>query len=168
MNRRAEVARGVLFRLSRQRVTPVAVLTRPERGESLVELALLLPFLCLLLIGVIDFGRAYYLSIEVTNAANTGALYGTKNSKDTTGMQNAALGDAPDVPGVTATATYGCECSDGSSAVAPCPATPPSCGVNLVNYVQVITSATYTPLFPWPGIPATISLQGKARLRAGQ
>ncbi len=149
----------VLLRLS--------AMALPERGGSLVELALVLPFLSLLLIGVIDFGRAYYFSIEVAGAAHTGALYGTQNPTDTTGMQNAALGDASDVPGVTATATYGCECSDGSHAVALC-ATPPSCGVNLVNYVQVTTSATYTPLFRWPGIPASFPLQGQARLRAGQ
>jgi len=144
----------------------------PERGESLVELALVLPFLSLLLIGVIDFGRAYYFSIEVAGAAHTGALYGTQNPTDTPGMVSAALGDAPDVTSVpamamTATATYGCECSDGTSAVALC-ATQPSCGVNVVNYVQVTTSATYTPLFHWPGIPASFPLQGQARLRAGQ
>ena len=154
----------VLLRLS--------AMALPERGGSLLELALVLPFLSLLLIGVIDFGRAYYFSIEVAGAAHTGALYGTQNPTDTTGMQNAALGDAPDVTSVpamamTATATYGCECSDGTSAVALC-ATQPSCGVNVVNYVQVTTSATYTPLFHWPGIPASFPLQGQARLRAGQ
>lgn len=153
---------------SRWRVLlPLAALTVPERGASLVEFALLLPFLSLLLIGLIDFGRAYYLSIEVSNAAYAGALYGLQNSDDTVGMQNAALGDARDVPGITAAATYGCECSDGSNAVASC-SSPPTCAVNVVNYVQVTTSATYKTLMPWPGIPSSFSLQGMARLRAGQ
>jgi len=140
-----------------------------ERGASLVELALVLPFLALLLLGVIDFGRAYYLSIEVNNAAYTGARYGTENNTDTTGMQNAAVGDAHDVSGMTATATYGCECSDGSNAASPCPATPPACSgsTTLVNYVQVKTSYTYKPLFPWPGVPSSMVLQGLSRLRAG-
>lgn len=138
-----------------------------ECGSSLVELALMLPFLVLLLLGIVDFGRAYYLSVEVNNAAHTGALYGTQNSTDTTGMQNAATGDAPDVSGIAATATYGCECSDGSNPVANC-TSPPTCAVNVVNYVQVTTSATYKPLFPWPGIPSSLTLQGSARLRAGQ
>jgi len=137
------------------------------KGASLVEFGLLLPLLCLLLIGVIDFGRAYYLDIEVSNAAHAGALYGTQNSTDITGMQNAATGDAQDVTGMTATATYGCECSDGSS-VTPLCSSQPTCGVNAVNYVQVTTSATYHPLFPWPGIPSSVSLQGSAKLRAGQ
>ena len=138
-----------------------------ERGASLVEFALMLPFLTLLLLGVIDFGRAYYVNVEVSNAAYTGALYGTQNHNDTTGMQNAATGDAPDVAGITATATYGCECSDGSNAVPSC-STQPTCSVNVVNYVQVTTSATYRTMFPWPGIPSSLALQGSAKLRAGQ
>jgi len=138
-----------------------------EGGTNLAEFALLLPLLCLLLLGVIDFGRAYYLNIEVSNAAYAGAMYGTQNYTDTTGMQSAALGDAQDVSGMTATATYGCECSDGSS-VTPLCGSQPSCAVNYVDYVQVTTSVTYRPIFPWPGIPSSIALQGSARLRAGQ
>jgi hypothetical protein len=42
------------------------------------------------------------------------------------------------------------------------------CTVNVVNYVKVTTSATYKPMFPWPGIPASIAMQGSAKLRAGQ
>lgn len=140
---------------------------KQERGASLVELGLMLPFLALLLLGVIDFGRAYYVNVEVSNAAYTGALYGTQNSTDTTGMQNAALADAPDVTGMVATASYGCECSDGTNPVLSC-ASQPSCGVNVVNYVQVTTSITYKPIFPWPGIPSSFALQGSAKLRAGQ
>jgi Flp pilus assembly protein TadG len=138
-----------------------------EQGASLLEFALMLPFLALLLVGVIDFGRAYYVNVEVSNAAYTGALYGTQNHSDITGMQNAATGDAPDISGMTATATYGCECSDGTNAVVSC-TSQPSCGVNVVNYVQVTTSATYKPIFPWPGIPSSLAMQGVARLRAGQ
>jgi Flp pilus assembly protein TadG len=151
----------------RRRWIALIALLSQERGASLLELALALPLLSLLLLGVIDFGRAYYFNIEVSGAAHTGALYGTHNPTDTTGMQNAALGDAPDVPGVTATATYGCECSDGSNGVPLC-ATQPSCGINVVNYVQVTTTATYKTLFPWPGIPSSIVLTGTAQLRAGQ
>jgi Flp pilus assembly protein TadG len=139
-----------------------------ERGSSVLELAFMLPFLLFLLIAAADFGRAYYLMIEVADAAHTGALYGTQNPTDTTGMQNAAKGNAGNIPsGLTATATYGCECSDGTSAVASCTSTP-SCTVNAVNYVQVITSYTYSPLLPYPGAPSSLTLQGKSRMRASQ
>ena len=104
---------------------------RSETGSSLVEMGLLLPVLFLLLLGAVDFGRAYYLAIEVSNAAHTGALYGAQNPTDTSGMQGAATSDAPDVPGFAVTATYGCECSNGASAVAACgvsPSLPNQCG----------------------------------------
>ena len=145
-----------------------AAVLRGERGNSLVELALLLPFLLLLLVGVVDFGRAYYLLLEVASAAHAGALYGTQNPTDTANMQAAATLDAPDVPGITATATYGCECSDGTAASASCTATP-SCTspATVVNYVQVDTSAAYTPWLTYPGVSLPSSLTGSARMRAG-
>jgi Flp pilus assembly protein TadG len=34
-----------------------------DSGTSLIEMALLLPILFLLLMGTVDFGRAYYLEI---------------------------------------------------------------------------------------------------------
>jgi Flp pilus assembly protein TadG len=144
---------------------------RSETGSSLVEMALMLPFLFLLLMGVIDFGRGYYLAIEVSNAAHSAALYGSQNPNDVAGMQNAAVLDSPDVPNFTTssvTATYGCECSDGTAAVPSCTTTP-SCGsMNVVQYVQVNTSVSYSAMFPYPGIPSPMTLSGSARMRAGQ
>jgi Flp pilus assembly protein TadG len=149
----------------------IAKALRCEVGSSLVELALVLPVLFLLLLGVFDFGRAYYLAIEISQAAHSAALYGSQNPTDTTGMQYAAVADASDVPNFTissVTATYGCECSDGSLAVAGCTANP-SCGtMNVVDYVQVNTSTSYSALFPYPGIPSPLTLRGSARMRAGQ
>jgi Flp pilus assembly protein TadG len=144
---------------------------RSESGSSLIETALMLPVLFLLLMGVVDFGRAYYLAIEVSQAAHTAALYGSQNPNDVAGMQSAAVADALDVPGFTTasvTVTYGCECSDGSSPVASCTTNPACGGMIIVNYVQVTTSASYSAMFPYPGIPSPLSLSGRARMRAGQ
>jgi len=44
-----------------------------ERGANLVEFALVLFVLALLMMGVVDFGRAFYSYIAVTNAAREGA-----------------------------------------------------------------------------------------------
>lgn len=144
---------------------------RSERGSSLVEMSLILPVLFLLLMGVVDFGRGYYLAIEVSNAAHSAALYGSQNPNDVAGIKNAAVLDSPDVPNFTTssvTATYGCECSDGSAAVDSC-TTAPSCGsMNVVQYVQVNTSVSYSAMFPYPGIPSPLTLSGEARMRAGQ
>jgi Flp pilus assembly protein TadG len=52
---------------------------KPKRGQSLVELALLLPILLLLVLGILDFGRSYYYYVSITNAAREGARYATLN-----------------------------------------------------------------------------------------
>lgn len=50
--------------------------TRRKHGQSLVEFALLLPILVLLVGGLFDVGRAFFIQIAVENAAGEGALYG--------------------------------------------------------------------------------------------
>ncbi|WP_299167109.1 TadE/TadG family type IV pilus assembly protein [uncultured Arthrobacter sp.] len=44
-----------------------------ERGAAAVEFAILLPVLLLLLLGIMEFGRAYNAQIALTNAAREGA-----------------------------------------------------------------------------------------------
>lgn len=141
---------------------------RAEDGSSLVELALLLPVFTLMLLGVVDLGRAYYLAIEVSHSASMGALYGSRNPTDVSGMQTAAVADAADVPGFRAsnvTVTTGCECSDGSSPSIGCSAVP-ACSSNKVTFVKVRTAFTYQTLFPYPGLPGTIQLTGSSQVRA--
>jgi Flp pilus assembly protein TadG len=48
-------------------------LRRPRRGQALVEFALVLPLLILLLVGVLDFGRAIFAYNSLSNAARSGA-----------------------------------------------------------------------------------------------
>lgn len=46
---------------------------RSRAGQSLVEMAMVLPVLAFLTFGLLDFGRAYYFQVSVTNAAREGA-----------------------------------------------------------------------------------------------
>ncbi len=46
-----------------------------RRGQSLVEFALALPLLLLLVVGGSDLARAYFVGIEVSDAARESALY---------------------------------------------------------------------------------------------
>lgn len=48
-----------------------------ERGASLVEMALVMPLLLLLIVGVIDLGRALWTDLALKDAAQEGALYGS-------------------------------------------------------------------------------------------
>jgi Flp pilus assembly protein TadG len=135
-----------------------------DEGSGLAELALVLPVFLLMFAAAVDFGRAYCLAVDLSGAAEAGALYGVQNPTDVAGMVTASQNDAPDLSGLSATASYGCECPDGSSAVASCSA-PPTCTGSYVNYVQVTTTAAYTPIITFTGMPAAGSFQSMARMR---
>ncbi len=49
------------------------VLLRDQRGQAMVELALVLPILLVLLMGAIEFGRIYHNHLIITNASREGA-----------------------------------------------------------------------------------------------
>jgi hypothetical protein len=59
---------------------------RGRAGQSLVEMAMVLPVLALLTFGLLDFGRAYYYQVSITNAAREGARVAILNVY--TGPQN--------------------------------------------------------------------------------
>ena len=61
----------------------------PRRGQSLVELALMLPLITLILLGAVDLGRAFYSYVELTNAVKQGAAYGTLSPSDRTSSDSA-------------------------------------------------------------------------------
>src|ERR1700740_3820507 len=70
-----------------------------QSGQTLLEVAWMLPFLLLLAVGVIKIGRFAYISILVGNAAHAGAIYGAQNltlSADGPGIKAAALNDFND------------------------------------------------------------------------
>lgn len=50
--------------------------SRTERGASAVEFALVVPFLCLLLVGMITTGFTYSDHLSITNAVREGARFG--------------------------------------------------------------------------------------------
>jgi Flp pilus assembly protein TadG len=48
----------------------------PGVGQALVEAALVFPVLLLIMLAVVDFGRAYYTGVALMNAAREGARVG--------------------------------------------------------------------------------------------
>lgn len=81
---------------------------RAERGAAAVEFAMVLPLMLLVLAGIVDFGRAFFTEIQLTNAAREGArasiVSGTTAGAAETRMTSAAVG----VPGFQATASPVC------------------------------------------------------------
>ena len=67
-----------------------------NKGQGLVEFALLIPILALILVGVFELGRAFHVLITLNNAGREAARYGTLHRTDLDGMRAAALQEAQD------------------------------------------------------------------------
>ncbi len=65
---------------------PARLFSRSTRGQSLVELGLTLVLILTLLAGAVDLGTAFFDYIALRDAAQEGALYGSINPTDTTGI----------------------------------------------------------------------------------
>ena len=160
-----------------------------QRGQSLLEVALITPLLLLLALGVIEFGRYAYIAILVGNAAHAGASYGAEGlaqSADTAGIQQAADNDFQNngqpVSSLTVTSstTCGCDssgtismqtslCSTSSNpsignTIAACGAG----GGHWVVMVSVEAKGTFSSLFNYPGIPSPITIDRTAVIRVAQ
>ncbi len=48
----------------------------PRRGQAVVEFALIVPVLVLLMLGAVDLGRAFYLTIEIAGSSRAGMRNG--------------------------------------------------------------------------------------------
>ena len=65
-----------------------------ERGQSVVEMALVATLLLSLVGGVVDFGSAFHHYIIITNAAREGARYAATDSRlASVSTQSAAIAD---------------------------------------------------------------------------
>lgn len=133
-----------------------------QSGQALVELGLVIPLLCLLLVGAVEWGRLAFAAIEVSNAAMAGVQYGSRNATtagDTTGIQTAAANDAVDITLGTTTPTLSCTCSDGSSSTCQ----PTDCsGSHIETILTVQTQTTFDPGFHLPGFANSYTLYGLA------
>jgi len=151
---------------------------RPQSGQSLVEVALMLPFLLLLLLGVIEVGRFLYIGILVGNAARAGAAYGVQSlvkTVDSVGIQNAADNDfqnnGQNVGNLTVTSSVSCGCdSGGTITTAACTGTGAgSCAAGQWAVTLTVTaSGTFNSLFNYPGIPTSLSISKTAVMQVNQ
>ncbi len=75
---------------------------RSERGQGLVEFSLMLIFLTVLLMGVLDLGRAYFSYLALKDAAQEGAYFGSAFPQcvNTNGINNdsPSCGDPNNIP----------------------------------------------------------------------
>jgi Flp pilus assembly protein TadG len=153
-----------------------------ESGNALVELALVFALLGIpMLLGTVEMGTVVYDSVEISNAANAGALYGMQNATDaasSAGITTAGRAEAPEFGSsltVTPTTFYVCtsavggaQYSTGSYTQAQATAKCSGTGNHALEFIQVLTSATATPPVHCPGLPKTFTLGGKSVLEVEQ
>ncbi|MBI2955089.1 MAG: pilus assembly protein [Chloroflexi bacterium] len=75
---------------------PILHARRGEKGQNLIEFALVAPILILLVMGIADFGRAFNAWLSVTHGAREGARYAAVGNTDVVNHVKSipGLGDA--------------------------------------------------------------------------
>jgi Flp pilus assembly protein TadG len=159
--------------------TSISKRWRTSRGSAIVELALSLPLLVTLLVGTADFGRVFYMSIQLTAAARAGAQFGAQsssNSSDSASIRTAAATAAPNI-GLAANSIdipdagqYPmCASDDTSGATFTPQASPATCSSScsgsghMVCYVKVTTTKNFTTISSFvPGVPHTMTISRTA------
>ena len=155
---------------------------RSQAGQTLVELAFLVPILAGLALGVIEMGRYAYIGILVGNAAEAGAAYGAQSlpqSVDTAGISKAAkydFGGTGSTNGlnistltVNSSVSCGCDSAGTTTAVVCTAAGAGTCATgHWVVIVSVTASGTFNKLFNYPGVPNSLSISRTASIRVAQ
>lgn len=86
-------------------------MSRRYRGQAAVELALILPVMLLILMGMLDLGRLFYYEEAMANAAREGARYGAANpDKTKADIIEKTKAEAPDI--TSSALTVDVNCSD--------------------------------------------------------
>lgn len=133
-----------------------------ERGNAIIEVSLMLPWILFLFVGVLDFGFYSYAAICTQNAARVAALanaYSTSAASDTSGACAIVLQEMnalPNAQTLTSCSSGTCPSAPGfvnaahPIAVTACPVTGPdgaSAALITVTYLSL-------PMIPIPGVVA--------------
>lgn len=127
-----------------------------ERGQSLVEFALVLPVFLLLIFGLIDLGRAVYVSNSLAEAARDGARYGSVQARayddaSRDGVEDWIRNRLQAVPDPTITAE--------------CTASTPSFGCTVNDILVVTIQSEVEMITPIIGqIVGPLSLEGRSEV----
>ena len=142
-----------------------------DRGNSLVELALIAPLFAALLVGAVDLSRAYSAKLNLEQAAQRTieliqrSQYSTAQKDDFEDDAEAAAG-----AGSTATVTAWLDCGHSGTALNYDTGTCANADDPYARYVQVTIQNSFTPMFGrkyFPGANAngTVTITATAGIR---
>ena len=94
--------------------TTTSIEERQERGQAMVEFALVLPVLCLILFAMLEFGTAFWHYQQLSAAASEGARKAAVSRTDpdrttliSTAVRDASPGLTPSQIGVSTSSSWG-------------------------------------------------------------
>jgi Flp pilus assembly protein TadG len=136
-------------------------------GSAAVEFAIVAPTLILIAVGIADFGMLATKSAGLAATTRIGAEYARLHSVDANGIRNAMQSAMSFAPALTFPASFprSCECDDRApiGCTESC-ATIGRPGPNRI-FIRISANQAFTPLVPWPGIPATLTATTEMRLQ---
>jgi Flp pilus assembly pilin Flp len=148
---------------------PFRSLARDERGASVIEMALLMPVLASMLIGMVDISRAYSAKLQLEQAAYR-AIEKVQQYQTTSDTYSTLQAEAATAAGVSTTAVTvdpWLECNGVRQADynGVCPS-----GQVYTRYITVSIQKMFTPMFgsrffPRANANGTYTLTGQAGLR---
>lgn len=160
-----------------------------QKGQALLEVALVTPLLLALALGVIELGRYAYIAILVGSAAHAGAMYGAQGptyAVDTAGIRDAANSDfqnnGQDVGELTVDPSTVCGCDSAGQTTMQTSRCSIRANGNIgqtinrcstggghwISMVSVEATGTFRSLFRYPGIPRNLSVDRTATVRVGE
>jgi Flp pilus assembly pilin Flp len=147
---------------------------RDESGNALIEVSLFTAFIGVpMLLGTMQTGFLVYDSIEISDAAYAGALYGMQSmtfASESSNIISTAQAEAADFGTnltVTPTAYFACSLAIAGTQYSTQSAANSACtgGTNhALEFIRVTTSAPVTTIIHCPGLAKTYTLTGSSTM----
>ncbi len=138
-----------------------------EKGQALVEFALLVPIFLILLFAIVDFGMGFYSWITVTNSAREGARLGSVQATEQQIIDRVHAASDLINEDTKMTVTVGCGPSSDPPPTGTCPSQPGESVVVRVDYdYDLITPlASLVAFLSGDIIGPTLTLSSTAEMR---
>jgi Flp pilus assembly protein TadG len=141
-----------------------------NKGVAAVEFALIAPIFLLLLIGAFDYGIYINKQMLLENTARAAAEYVNQGgSTDTIDDDIVNLVqfnvNAASMDSLVIDTSFVCECTGGTTVNCDTGCTADPADTYMRRFINIDISMDFQTVFPYPGIPDTITLRGNSRLQ---
>ena len=141
-----------------------------DGASAAVEFAIILPAILLFVAGLIDYGNVMTISTRVNSSLRAATQYAMAYPKDSSGITAAGTSATNDTRLSVGAPTLFCTCGPWGLATSTAPAAcPVDCSAATVKtqnfYVSVTATESYTPLLPFKGLGAALTVSNTATIQ---